>query len=95
MTGGARLVVRITPRAGGDRIDGWSEDAAGRAVLNVRTAAAPIDGRANAALERMVASALDVAPTAVKVRVGGASRIKTLRIEGLDDAAVRRRLGAP
>ena len=95
MIGPARLVVRLTPRADGDRIDGWTRDTAGRALLNVRTAARPIDGQANAALERTIARALDVAPTSVKVQAGGGARIKTLRIEGLDDASVRRRLGAP
>ena len=95
MIGSARLVVRLTPRADGDRIDGWTEDAAGRAVLNVRTAARPIDGRANAALERTIARALDVAPTSVRVQAGGGARVKTLKIEGLDDESVRRRLGAP
>ncbi len=91
----ARLVVRLTPRAGGDRIDGWAQDAAGRPILKVRTSAAPVDGRANDALERLIAKALDVPPSAVRLSAGAASKIKTLSIDGLDDALVRRRLAAP
>jgi uncharacterized protein YggU (UPF0235/DUF167 family) len=90
-----RLVVRVTPRAGSDRIDGWASDAAGRPVLKARTAAAPTDGKANAALERLIARALGLAPSAVAVSSGHASRTKTLEIDGADEALLRERLGAP
>jgi uncharacterized protein YggU (UPF0235/DUF167 family) len=90
-----RLVVRLTPRAGEDRIDGWDVDPSGRPLLKARTSAPPTDGRANAALERLVARALGLAPSAVTVASGGSSRIKTLRIEGADEALVRAKLGGP
>jgi uncharacterized protein YggU (UPF0235/DUF167 family) len=90
-----RLVVRLTPRAGEDRIDGWGTDASGRPLLKARTSAPPTDGRANAALERMVARALGLAPSAVTVAAGAASRIKTLQIEGADEASLRAKLGGP
>ena len=89
-----RLVVRLTPRAGRDAIDGWGEDAAGRPVLKARTGAAPTDGKANAALIRLLANALDVPPSSVRLAAGAASRTKTLAIDGLDEATLRRRLGA-
>ncbi len=91
----ARLVVRVTPRAAADRIDGWAEGADGRPYLKVRTRAAPVDGEANAALQRMVARALGVRPSAVTLAAGGSARLKTLAIEGLDEAAVRLRLASP
>ena len=91
----ARLVVRLTPRAGEDRIDGWARDDAGRPYLKARTAAAPTDGRANAALERLIARALDLPPSAVALAAGASSRMKTLEIRGADEAELRRRLGAP
>jgi hypothetical protein len=91
----SRLVVRLTPRADRDRIDGWSRDAAGRPVLKARVTAPPADGKANAALTRLIAGALDIAPAAVSLVSGGASRLKTLNIEGLDEDQMRRRLGAP
>jgi uncharacterized protein YggU (UPF0235/DUF167 family) len=95
MSGSARLVVRLTPRAGEDRIDGWARDAAGRPHLKVRTTAAPTDGKANQALERLIAKALDLAPSRVSLASGASARIKTLEIRGADEALLRRRLGAP
>jgi uncharacterized protein YggU (UPF0235/DUF167 family) len=91
----ARLVVRLTPRAGEDRIEGWARDEAGRPYLKARTRAAPVDGRANQALERMVARALGLPPSAVALTGGAGSRVKTLEIAGADEAEVRARLGAP
>ena len=91
----ARLVVRLTPRAAGDRIDGWGTDPLGRPMLKVRVTAPPTDGRANAALAKLIASALDLAPSAVRLASGASGRTKTLQIDGADDAEVRRRLGAP
>lgn len=95
MNGPARLVVRLTPRAGEDRIDGWSADAAGRPLLLARTAAAPADGKANQALTRLIARALDLAPSRVTLASGASARVKTLEITGADEALLRRRLGAP
>jgi|WetSurMetagenome_2_1015567.scaffolds.fasta_scaffold70558_4 uncharacterized protein len=94
-----RLVVRVTPRAGQDRIDGWGSDAAGRPILKARTMAPPTDGRANAALEKLIARALGLAPSAVAVTSGHASRTKTLQIEGGEEsvlrALLREKLDAP
>jgi uncharacterized protein len=84
-----RLVVRVTPRAGSDRIDGWASDAAGRPILKARTGAPPADGRANAALEKLIARALGLPPSAVAVTSGHASRTKTLQIDGADEAVLR------
>ncbi len=95
MSAALRLVVRLTPRAGEDRIDGWAADASGRPHLKARVAAAPADGKANQALERLIARALDLAPSSVSLASGAASRIKTLEIRGSDEARLRARLGAP
>jgi uncharacterized protein len=80
----ARLTVRLTPRGGADRVDGVDE----QGNLRVRVRAAPVDGAANAALVALLAGALSVPRTAVTVERGTASRIKTVRIEGLGDAAL-------
>jgi hypothetical protein len=90
-----RLVVRLTPRAGVDRIEGWSEDAAGRPMLKVRTAAPPADGRANAALQKLIAKALGLAPSKVRLASGASARVKTLAIEDADPALLREKLGDP
>jgi len=88
----ARLTVRLTPRGGADRIDGWDEDAAGRRFLKARVRAAPEDGAANAALEALIAKALDRPKSAVRLVAGATARIKTLEIDGLTDAEALARL---
>jgi uncharacterized protein (TIGR00251 family) len=83
----ASLVVRLTPRASRDEIAGWQGD-----ELRVRLRAPPVDGRANEALLRLLASRLDVSPSSIEVVSGATARVKRLRVEGLTDAEVRRRL---
>lgn len=88
------LHVRLTPRGGADRLEGWGADAAGRSFLKARVRAAPEEGAANAALEALLAKALGVPKSAVQVSAGHAARLKTLRVEGADAAALAA-LGAP
>jgi uncharacterized protein len=80
--GGLMLTVRLTPKGGRDAIDGIEERSDGRSVLKVRVRAAPSEGEANAALVRMLARALDVAPRCVTLAAGETARVKRLRIEG-------------
>ncbi|MCE3289317.1 MAG: hypothetical protein K0R83_1329 [Caulobacter sp.] len=87
-----RLAVRLTPRGGADRIDGWGEDAQGRPLLKVRVSAPPVEGEANAALEKLLAKALGLPKSAVAVAAGQTARVKQVQIEGLDADEVRRRL---
>ncbi|MGO9398285.1 MAG: DUF167 family protein [Xanthobacteraceae bacterium] len=79
---GLLVEVRLTPRGGRDAIEGIEQRADGRAVLKARVRAAPSDGEANAALCRLVAAALDVAPRDVTIAAGAASRIKRVLIKG-------------
>ncbi len=83
----ALVRVRLTPRAAREEVR-MRDDG----VLVVRVSAPPVEGRANAALERAVARALRIAPGRVQVVRGARSREKTLRIEGLGAAELRRRL---
>ena len=88
-----RLAVRLTPRGGADRIDGWGEDDAGRRYLKVRVRAAAVEGEANAALCALIAKALKAPKPAVRIASGHTARIKTLEIDGMDEAAVRAAFG--
>ena len=72
-----------------DRIDGWGEDDKGRAFLKVRLTAPPIEGRANAALVAFLAGELRVSKSQVTVLSGDTSRLKSLEIEGLDEAELK------
>lgn len=77
-----RLTVRVQPGASADRVEGRGSDDAGRVFVKVRVRARPEDGAANAAVEAVVAKALGVPKSAVRVVTGAKTRLKGLEIEG-------------
>jgi uncharacterized protein (TIGR00251 family) len=81
--------VRVQPRASRAGIAGWRQDGA----LAVRVTAPPVEGRANAAVGALLATALGVPASAVRVVRGEASRDKWVRVAGLTPAEIRRKLG--
>jgi uncharacterized protein len=83
----ASIPVKAIPRAARDEIVGWLGGA-----LKVRIAAAPQDGRANAALEALLAEALGVRKSAVRVAAGHAATRKRVEIDGLERVEIDRRL---
>lgn len=83
------LRVRVTPRSSRDEVVGWQEG-----VLRVRVQAAPVGGRANEALMRLLAEALGLARSALEVTRGHRGRDKTVRVVGLDEAELEKRLAA-
>ena len=85
----ARIRVRLTPRSARNEIDGWRDG-----LLRVRVTAPPVDGKANAALERLVANVLGVRKSAVSVVSGTRSREKTIAIEGYSEDEVHDLLGS-
>ncbi len=99
MAGRLQLRVRLTPRGGRDRIEGWVDDATGATgapgarLLKARVSAPPVDGAANAALVRLLAGVLGVPKSAVTITAGGTARVKTVEIDG-DPAALSARLEA-
>lgn len=84
-----RLTARVQPKAASDRLDGWAADEAGRPFLKLRVRALPAEGAANAAVEALVAKALGVPKSAVRVVTGGKNRLKSLEIEGPPNLAAR------
>ena len=62
-------------------------------VLIARVTAPPVDGKANAALCKLIARRAGVAPSRVTIVRGETSRQKLIRVEGVDDAALREALG--
>jgi uncharacterized protein (TIGR00251 family) len=87
---GVRLAVRITPRAGRDRIDGVTTGADGRPSLQIRLAAAPVDGAANQALIAFLAGSLKMRKSDVTIRSGAAARHKILHLSGDPSGIVAR-----
>ena len=91
MTGGgpkARLSVKVVPKSSRDRVAGFVG-----AALKVCVTAPPERGKANVAVTRVLARALGVSETSVRLVSGAASPRKTFEIDGLDEAALRSRLG--
>ena len=86
-----RFRVRLTPKGGRDRIEGWWMDSAGQAALKARVAAPPEDGKANTALIALLADAFEVRKSDVRIASGTSSRVKTIEIEG-DEAQLSARL---
>lgn len=88
-----RIVVRLTPKGGRDRIDGWMDAADGTRLLKARVSAPPEDGKANAALIALLAKALDVPPSGIAIARGDTARVKHIVVHG-DGARLRGCLAA-
>ena len=69
--------MRVTPRAGVDAVGDVGPDGA----LLVRVRAAPADGAANKALIKVLAAALEVAPSRIDIVSGASSRIKRVVVD--------------
>ena len=84
----AQIIVRLQPRASRTELTGMRDG-----VLIARVTAPPVDGRANAALCKLIAGRAGVAPSRVTIIRGETSRLKLVRVEGIDDVALRTALG--
>jgi len=85
----ATLDVRVTPRASADRVGPVVDG-----VLEIRVTRPPADGEANRAVVRLVAAALELAPSRVVLIAGERGRRKRVRIEDMAAAELARRLAA-
>jgi uncharacterized protein YggU (UPF0235/DUF167 family) len=82
-----RLAVRLVPRARVNEISGERDG-----VLLVRVSAPPVDGKANAALCRLIAKRAGVGLGSVAVVRGAGSRDKLVQVEGISEEDLRRAL---
>lgn len=78
---GVAVAVRLTPKASANRIDGLTPVADGVA-LRARVTAAPENGKANAALIKLLAKAWKLPKTALTVAAGAKDRRKTIHVAG-------------
>ena len=85
-------MVRLTPRASRDGIDGLKSGHDGP-YIQARVRAVPEDGRANTALAELVADEIGVAKSTVSVASGHTARLKTLHIAG-DASELEKRIAA-
>ena len=73
-----RLELKVVPKASRDRVVGWLGDR-----LKVQVRAAPERGKANAAVEALLAEILGAA---VRIVAGEASPLKTVDVDAPEDA---------
>ena len=85
------IAVRVTPRSSKPGIGGWRTGADGREELELRVAAAPTDGEANAAVIKLLAKELGVARSEVEIVGGETSRHKRIALP-IGEAELRARL---
>jgi uncharacterized protein (TIGR00251 family) len=80
----ADIRVRVQPRARRNEIVGEREG-----VLLVRVSAAPVGGKANEAVRKLIARSLGIAPGRVTIVRGAGARDKSVRVEGFSQVELR------
>ena len=85
-----RLALKVVPGSSKNAIAGWLGD-----TLKVRVSAAPERGKANDAVEALIADALRLPADRVRIVAGATNARKIIEVTGLDESEVRRRLSVP
>ena len=83
----ATLTVRVQPSASRERIAGMMDGA-----LKVAVSAPPEKGKANRAVEKLLAKTLGLPASAVRVVAGETSRRKTVRCDGIAPETLSERI---
>jgi uncharacterized protein len=86
----AHIAVRVTPKAVRDETAGWSGS-----ELCVRVTAPPEGEKASAAVGKVLASALGVPKSSVRLVRGETSRHKVFEIPGVDESQLHAVFGPP
>lgn len=82
-----RLPIKVVPGSSRDSVEGWLGD-----TLKVRVTAPPERGKANAAVEKLVARVLGLPTGSTRVVAGHTSARKLLEIDGPSEAEIHDRL---
>jgi uncharacterized protein (TIGR00251 family) len=77
-----RLVVRLTPNAGRNAVEGFETAGDGESFLKARVTAAPENGKANKALIALLADTFRLPKSTISIISGETARKKILRING-------------
>ena len=77
----ARLAVRVQPGARGSGLVGWMADG----TLKLKVSEPPEDGRANKAVEALLAKVTGVRAAAVRVAGAAGSSAKVVEVDGMDE----------
>ena len=81
-----KIRIKVIPGASREGIE-WLGD-----MLKVKVRTAPEKGRANAAVESLLAARLGLPKSAVTVMTGFTQALKTVEIAGIDDAGLRKEI---
>jgi len=84
-----KLSVKVVPGSSRDCIVGWLDN-----VLKVRVRANREKGKANAAVERLLADLLDLSVRHVRITSGMTTSRKRVEITGLEEPEVYDKLGS-
>lgn len=82
-----KLSIKVVPGSSRDCIAGWLGDA-----LKVKVKAPPEAGKANVAVEKVLAKTLGLPKGAVQIISGTSSSRKIVEIDGLSEEELARRL---
>lgn len=82
VAGGVRVQIRLTPKASRDRVDGLAPEADGGVVLKTSVTAVPEDGKANAALIKLLSKEWRLPKSTMAIVQGATDRRKVLFITG-------------
>ncbi|MEZ2347144.1 DUF167 domain-containing protein [Terriglobus sp. RCC_193] len=85
--GGVSFAVRVQPGASREGVIGLYGDA-----IKIALSAPAVDGKANEALVRYLATALNVPKTSITIASGHASRSKVIRVIGITNEETAARL---
>jgi uncharacterized protein (TIGR00251 family) len=79
------FAIRVTPRASANAVGGERDGA-----LLVRVTAPPVEGKANDSVVALLAEALEVPRSAIRLERGAAARTKRVSVPRGAEAALRR-----
>lgn len=76
-----KIIVKLSPKAAKNKIQGWEEDLLGDKILKVSVTAPPERGKANKALIDLLAKHYQLPKSAFSILRGATSRTKIIKIQ--------------
>ncbi len=83
------LKIKLSPRSSKNEISGFEGD-----ILRVRVKSPPVEGKANRDLVNLLAKRLGIPKGAVEIVSGHKSKLKTIRLKGVNPAEAHEHLQA-
>jgi len=82
-----KLAVKVVPGASRNQISGWLGDR-----LKIRVQAPPESGKANKAVIKLLAAALNISRRDITITSGTSSPLKTLQIDSITESNLNKAL---